>query len=124
MKAPYTAVRAVVGRKQPAFDSSASSIRYKRSPRRQRILDLRVTPAAAVLVLEQNEIPGCIEPALSPRIVKQHERDLRLDGQRRVTAREDQPQAIVRNLVRVELRRVDGAAELGYGVRVELLLEP
>jgi hypothetical protein len=77
MKVPYTAVRAVVGRKQPAFDSSASSIRYKRSPRRQRILDLRVIPAAAVLILEQNEIPGCIEPGLSPRIVKQHEREQR-----------------------------------------------
>ena len=52
------------------------------------------------------------------------ERDLGLERQRRVTAGEDQTQAIVGDIARIERRRRDGQARFGRDVGGNLLREP
>ncbi len=51
---------------------------------RQRLGDLRVIPAAAILLLEHDEIAGRVETRLAPRIVQQHEREERRRFRRRL----------------------------------------
>ena len=62
-----------------------------------------------------------LEPAERP----ERERDLRLDRQRRVAAGEDQPEPIVRDLVRIELRRwLHVGGPRGSRELIDLLAEP
>ena len=52
------------------------------------------------------------------------ERDLRLGGQRRVAAGEDQPEAIIGDLGRIVVGLLGGRAQLRRGIRFQLVREP
>ena len=60
---------------------------------------------------------------LEPAERAQRQRDLCLERERRVAAREDQPQAIVGDLARVVARLLDAPRGLRVGIPLELLLE-
>ena len=52
---------------------------------RERLGDLRVIPAATILLFEQDEVAGRVAPRVAPRIVQEHQREKRrrLGGWRR-----------------------------------------
>ena len=53
---------------------------------RQRLGDLPLVPAAAILLFENDDIAGVVEPRIAPRIVKQHQREQRGRFRRRCGA--------------------------------------